>query len=111
MGHSACGGVKLCHDICTGKTDADANKTSFVARWIDILKPGFDRIQHSASNQEQITQLEKEGVVISLENLMTFPFIQDAVAAGSLSLHGLWNDIGDGGLEVFDGKLSQFVKI
>ena len=39
---------------------------------------------------------------------MTFPFIEAAVKDGSLSLHGLWTDIGEGGLECYDPKAEQF---
>jgi carbonic anhydrase len=55
-----------------------------------------------------LRQLEKDSVVISLENLMTFPHVKDAVDSGRLSLHGLWNDIGHGGLEVYDAETDDF---
>jgi carbonic anhydrase len=42
-------------------------------------------------------------VVVSLENLLTFPFIKAAIDDEMLTLHGLWNDIAAGGLEVYDG--------
>ena len=67
-------------------------------RWMDILRPGYERVQHIEDSQNQIAALEKEGVVVSLENLMTFPFIAAAVESETLSLHGLWNDIGEGHL-------------
>ena len=41
-------------------------------------------------------------MLVSLTNLMTFPFVAEAVAAGRLQLHGVWKDIRDGGLEVYD---------
>ncbi len=45
---------------------------------------------------------------MSLENLMTFPFIQDAVESEQLTLHGLWTDIGAGGLEFFNAETGAF---
>jgi len=47
-------------------------------------------------------------VVFSLENLMTFPFVAEAVSNGSLSLHGLWNDIGTGTVEFYDSESDAF---
>ena len=41
-------------------------------------------------------------MLVSLRNLMTFPFVRDAVEAGRLELHGVWKDIRDGGLDVYD---------
>ena len=49
--------------------------------------------------------------MISLDNLMSFPFVAEAVEAveaGDLSLHGLWTDIGAGSLEVFDAETEAF---
>ena len=42
---------------------------------------------------------------------MTFPFIKDAVDNDTLSLHGVWNDIGDGGLEAYDPNTDAFSAI
>ena len=39
---------------------------------------------------------------------MTFPFVKEAVAAGTLTLHGLWNDIGSGGIEQYDPDTNAF---
>jgi len=101
LGHSSCGGVKGCHDMCSGHAPALDEKTSFVGRWMDILRPGYQRIIHLPP-EDQIRALEKEAVLVSLENLMTFPFVAKAVADDRLTLHGLWNNTGEGELEQFD---------
>jgi len=111
MGHSSCGGVLGCHSMCTGTAPELEKETSFVGRWMDILRPGFERIKDLPDTAEQISALEREGVVVSLENLMTFPFIREAVENETLSLHGLWNDISGGGLESYDGKTGKFEPI
>ena len=50
-------------------------------------------------------------MLTSLENLMTFPFVREAVENEELSLHGLWHEIGKGSIEVFDPKLGRFEEI
>jgi carbonic anhydrase len=55
--------------------------------------------------------MEKEAVLISLENLMTFPFVRSALADERLTLHGLWTDTGAGGLEQYDPSSRSFVAI
>jgi carbonic anhydrase len=107
LGHSNCGGVSACHQMCSGNAPELEEKSSFVGRWMDILRPGYERVQHIEDSQNQIAALEKEGVVVSLENLMTFPFIATAVESETLSLHGLWNDIGEGHLFFYDGANFQ----
>ena len=101
MGHSSCGGVKGCYDMCSGAAPELEAEESFVGRWMDILRPGYDRLA-PGDDAARTRALEKGAVVISLENLMTFPFVASAVESGRLSLHGLWHDIGGGDLECFD---------
>ncbi|MDT8857461.1 carbonic anhydrase [Paracoccaceae bacterium Fryx2] len=101
LGHSNCGGVKGCHDMCCGQAPELELRSSFVGRWMDILRPGYDRVAHLPP-ETRPRALEKEAVVVSLENLMTFPFVRDAVTEEKLTLHGLWTDTGEGGLEQYD---------
>ncbi|WP_121631209.1 carbonic anhydrase [Tropicibacter alexandrii] len=108
LGHSQCGGVQGCFDMCEGRAPALEDKTSFVGRWMDILRPGYEAVKDSP---DMPTALEKEAVVVSLRNLMTFPFVKDAVEGGRLTLHGLWTDIGEGGLECFDPKSGNFLPL
>lgn len=110
VGHSACGGVKGCHDMCSGHAPELEEKSSFVGRWMDLLRPGYERVK-DLSPEDQLRALEKEAVLISLENLMTFPFVRDAVEADEMTLHGLWNDIADGSLEFFDPAAKRFQPI
>ena len=111
VGHSGCGGVRACYDMCSGHAPQLDENTSFLGRWMDILRPGFDRLPTGSDDEERISILEKESVVVSLENLMTFPFVEEAVKTDELSLHGLWNDISSGDLLCFDGKTSRFTPI
>ena len=101
LGHSNCGGVKSCHDMCCGLAPELEEKTSFVGRWMDILRPGYDRIATLPADQ-RIPALERQAILVSLENLMTFPFVSEAVADERLTLHGLWNNTGEGELEQYD---------
>ena len=45
MGHSSCGGVKGCLDMCSGRAPALEEKSSFVGRWMDILRPGYEKVK------------------------------------------------------------------
>ncbi len=111
LGHSGCGGVRACYDMCSGHApELDAN-TSFIGRWMDILRPGYDRLPASIDEADRLCRLEKESVIVSLENLMTFPFVREAVEADELALHGLWNDISSGALESLDGRTGRFSAI
>ena len=102
VGHSLCGGVHACHQMCAGKAPELEQSTSFIGRWMDILRPGYERVAARVRNEaDQISELEREAVLVSLMNLETFPFVADARRRGVLSLHGGWVDIATGRLHVW----------
>ncbi|WP_299618607.1 carbonic anhydrase [uncultured Tateyamaria sp.] len=108
LGHSNCGGVQGCLDMCEGRAPDLEEKSSFVGRWMDILRPKYAEVQDVEDKAAQVRRLEQLAVVISMENLMTFPFIESRVNDGSLSVHGLWHDISEGGMSQFMGKTLDF---
>lgn len=110
LGHSQCGGVKGCYDMCSGTAPELEKKSSFVGRWMDILRPGFDRLP-DGDDETRVAALEHEGIRVSLENLLGFPFVQAAAEKGHLTLHGLWVDIAAGDLFELDPATDQFRKI
>lgn len=111
LGHSSCGGVRGCHDMCTGHAPDLEKSSSFVGRWMDILRPGYERVKDIKDEAARVARLEREAVLVSIENLMTFPFVKAAVEKNELTLHGLWTDIAEGSLEQFDSNLKDFVRI
>lgn len=111
LGHSHCGGIKGCHDMCAGLAPQLEEKSSFIGRWMDILRPSYQRQAAIADEGARLESMEKDAVLVSLENLMSFPFVRAAVEAEELTLHGLWNDIGAGLVEVYDAELDRFVPV
>lgn len=110
LGHSQCGGVHGCHAMCTGHAPELEEKTSFVGTWLNLLRPAYEEVKE-LPEETQIEALEKQGVITSLENLMTFPFVRAAIEAGNMTLHGLWHEIGSGGLEQFNPETGVFEQI
>jgi len=105
VGHSMCGGVHACHDMCAGNAPELEASTSFIGRWMDILRPGYDRVAARVEGEAaQKAELEREAVLVSLDNLWTFPFVAEAQRAGLLTLHGTWFDIGRGELHAWDAE-------
>jgi len=110
LGHSICGGVQGCYDMCEGRAPELEARASFVGRWMDILRPGYERLPEG-EDAVRVRALEKAAVLVSLENLQSFPFVAKATAAGDLTLHGLWTDIAEGGLETWDPETGEFVPV
>ncbi|MFV0358641.1 carbonic anhydrase [Tropicimonas sp.] len=111
IGHSDCGGIAGCDSMCSGKAPELQEKGSFVGRWLEILRPGYERVAGIEPESERIRALEKESVIVSLENLWEFPFVREEVEAERLSLHGIWFDIGEGRLEHFLPDERCFVQV
>lgn len=111
LGHSNCGGVNGCHAMCSGNAPELEEKSSFVGRWMDILRPGYEKIVSIPGEAEQLRALEKEAVLVSLGNLMTFPFVSEAVKEERVTLHGLWTDVGEGGLLQYEPATGAFEPI
>jgi carbonic anhydrase len=92
MGHAMCGGIRA---LLNG---APAEVSDFVGQWVRIAEPAKERAM-TAPKEAREQVCEHEAVRLSLENLMTFPWIKAKVAAGNLALHGCYFDIRSGILE------------
>jgi len=108
LGHSQCGGVKGCLDMHQGRAPELHETSSFVGSWMGLLEDGYKAVEGIADQSEQIRALEREAVLTSLKNLMTFPFVAAAVESDNLALHGLWHDIATGALEYYDDGVNGF---
>ncbi|MFX0543197.1 carbonic anhydrase [Roseovarius sp. S4756] len=111
MGHSSCGGIKGCDDMCSGRAPELEKRTSFVGRWMDILRDGYARVSGIEDEADRLRALEKEAVLVSLENLTSFPFVSAAMEKGTLTLHGVWLDIGEGRVEQYSPATKGFSPI
>lgn len=110
VGHTNCGGVAGCHAMCSGHAPELEEKTSFVGRWMDILRPGYEHVK-DLPEAEQIPALERQAVLVSIKNLLTFPFVRTAVESGNMSLHGLVHDISEGKLVQAEDGGSRWVEV
>ena len=92
LGHAMCGGIRA---LIEG---APTEVSDFVGQWVRIAEPARRRAMRTPPEQRQ-DFCEHESVRLSLDNLMTFPWIEAAVAAGELKLYGCFFDIRSGVLE------------
>ena len=105
LGHKDCGGIKNGHHIHSNSANP---KYEFINKWLSILLPAYNKIQKDISEQKQISQLEQEGIKVSINNLFSFPFIKNAIDENKLSIHGLIHDIGSGNLKFLNPVTENF---
>ncbi|MEM9854554.1 MAG: carbonic anhydrase [Pseudomonadota bacterium] len=111
MGHSQCGGVAGCRDMCEGKAPHLEDEHSFVGKWVDMLREGHARVAHIEDEAARTRALELEAVRLSIRNLLSFPYVAAGVDAGDIEIHGLWTDIASGELLSFDGSSKEFFPV
>jgi carbonic anhydrase len=105
LGHAQCGGVAAALDkkLVTG--------VPFLEHWVDLLEPALEHSAHITDSHARHVAMERDCVRLSLENLMTFPFVAERVAAGTLALHGARFGIANGELEVLNPKTGEFAAV
>lgn len=93
MGHGMCGGIQA---LLEGAPAGD-----FLGPWIRIAAPARNRVLRCEPADPQLA-CEHEAVRLSLDNLMSFPFVAERVLDKRLSLQGAHFDIRTGKLQMLD---------
>jgi carbonic anhydrase len=110
LGHARCGGVR---GFLEGREN-NVRPSTFLEKWINLLEPAHRKLAASgmpADREAREQLMELKGIEHSLGNLMTFPFVSEAVASGSLDLHGGIFDIATGKLRLRDPETGVFEHI
>lgn len=95
LGHEHCGGIQ------TLMQGGVANHDSFIDDWmhlVDSARLSVEQDYADASLEERRRACEQRAILVSLGNLLTFPWIAKRVADGTLQLHGWYLDIKNGQL-------------
>jgi len=94
LGHAHCGGVAaLCKSINNDKEgEITDNPTDFIKSWVDIAKPALSEVYFDHKDENIEVNSEKAVVLYSYNNLLTYPWLNDAVNENSLEIHAWWLD-------------------
>ncbi|KAB2001459.1 hypothetical protein ES319_D12G303500v1 [Gossypium barbadense] len=99
IGHSRCGGVERLMNL---PDDSDSHTYDFIDDWVKIGLPAKKKVLEENSglpSEEQLKLCEKESVNNSLGNLLTYPYVRDAMTSGQLALRGGYYDFVNGHFE------------
>ncbi len=95
IGHARCGGVEA---LLNGTPDSLGD---FVRPWVEIAARArlvAQAVETGAAPAARALLCEQETVRLSLDNLLSFPFVRERVRDGVLELHGMHYDIASGDL-------------
>jgi carbonic anhydrase len=107
LGHALCGGIGALVD---GRDSIYADY-DYLSTWTAIAQEVRDLAvrELSGKSREEITRaVEQAAVLNSLLNLMSFRWIAEKVAAGTLKLHGWWFNMTEGQLYAFNPANATF---
>lgn len=98
MGHALCGGIRALRE------GVPVEAGDFIAGWINIAARARDAGLRCDTPEAAQEACEHEAVRISLANLLTFPWVAEAVEAGTLALHGAHFGVATGRLVLMDAQ-------
>lgn len=108
LGHGRCGG---CRVALTGELEGtEPGQGGFIAEWISMLDEVRKPVvaAHGCEGRVAEHAMEQAAVQVSLDNLRTFPYIQQKERAGELKLTGAIFAITDGLLHLLDEAHGHF---
>lgn len=109
LGHSHCGGIDALM-----RSSEQTPIGEFIDRWVDIARPAKNAVLKDLSKKTtelQCRACEQAAMLISLENLLTFPWITDRVEQGKLAIHGWYFDLEAGEMLSYNPEKGLFEKL
>jgi len=108
LGHSQCGGIGA---LMAGNCGCKGG--GFISRWMSIATPARERVLAELPGKDPKLQqqaAEQASILLSMENLHSFPWIDERVTAGTLSLHGWYFNLAVGELLEYQPQTGLFKK-
>ncbi|HYG22169.1 MAG TPA: carbonic anhydrase [Verrucomicrobiae bacterium] len=109
-GHSKCGAMETLLNPA-----ASLQNMPHLSRWLELAAPVRETLEKNYSNltaaDHRSTAAAEENVLFALENLHSYPCVQERLADGSLRLHGWFFKIATAELFAYDPETRQFQPI
>lgn len=109
LGHSNCGGI---HALMT--PTKQIAQSQFIETWMSIADRAKEKVLETlpdASINEQQRACELGSILVSLENLLSFPWIAEKVESEALVLHGCYFDMEKGALYGYSTEQNAFLHL
>ena len=110
MGHARCGGIRALMENKPPESDEER----LITKWLGIAEDARQRVLKELPGKPpeiQARACEQASILKSLENLMSYPWINRRVNEGKLALHGWYFDMENGALMQYDSDAGEFREI
>ena len=115
LGHAKCDSIKLLMDSDEiGHSTLSVKNTKAMKSWLSVANDAKKVINDELKDKTQEEKehaCEQESILVSLRNLITYPFIEERLNDDSLKLYGWHFDIEKGSLFGFDPETKFFEPI
>lgn len=104
LGHRLCGGIRA---LVSNEVRGD----SFLGPWLQIAKPAKDSVIRKNPEADLDTlcrHCELESITTSIQNLRSFPFVQQAIQNREMGILGIYFDIEKGELSEYDEATKSY---
>jgi carbonic anhydrase len=107
-GHSECGAMRALLD----------NRRKLVSpnlrKWLRHSDTALERLRLGQSTDPRLTehnQLSQLNVLLQMEHIKSYPFVQERIERGTLAVHGWWFEIANADVFAYHRKQKKFVLI
>jgi carbonic anhydrase len=106
LGHARCGGIRA---LLQG-LDSGGDRSQFIQPWMEIAAAARDKAAGAAAPGTAAVEraCEQAAIEVSLNNLLTFPWIRRRVETRELWLHGWYFDMDRGELLRHNAQAGRF---
>ncbi len=108
LGHSKCDGIKM---MMSDKFTSTNGLSESMKTWLSVASEARDAVKKQMadkSEDEQQASCEHESVIISLRNLMTYPYISKRLDQNKLNIFGWHFDTETGEMTGFNADTAFF---
>jgi len=107
--------IIMAHTLCSG-VEALVNGTDdpYIAEWVKAAEPAKRAAIAAVGTADKtalLRETERQVVLMSLKNLLAYPMVKQAVAAGTLTVSGWLFDLAQGTLNEYQPEKKAFVQI
>ncbi|HEX3505252.1 MAG TPA: carbonic anhydrase [Xanthobacteraceae bacterium] len=106
MGHTHCGGIRAYSEHRNRLNPGD-----FIDNWMSLIAPAAEALGETGDGADYVGRLERASIIVTLDNLLTFPWIKSRVEERQLQLIGAYFDVGTGHLAVYDRGAGAFAAL
>jgi len=107
LGHAQCGGIRALME----NRPVDCDEDRFIGKWLSIAEDARQKVMENfpqATPETRANACEKASILVSLENLTSYPWIQERLESGKLLLTGWYFDMLHGDLLQYDPEAGAF---